>query len=94
MNAMGVILMGRKVPRLQIPEKRISIENSSDILRYLFGARSNLIASKHFQIGGDVQKLEEKVKNFLEPNIEDQQDHIGSLSKLETMLDTLGKEHL
>ena len=33
----GIIILGRPVPVLNIPGKLISISNSSDILKYLYG---------------------------------------------------------
>ncbi len=33
----GVFFFGRMVPTLKVPGKRISIQNSSDILRYIYG---------------------------------------------------------
>ncbi len=35
----GAIFFGRMVPTLRVPGKRISIPNSSDILRYIYGVK-------------------------------------------------------
>ena len=34
---LGFILLGRSVPQLKVPGKRVTIGNSSNILRYLYG---------------------------------------------------------
>ncbi|ETO35349.1 hypothetical protein RFI_01714 [Reticulomyxa filosa] len=55
---LGIFLFQRTVPILTIPRKRVSIGNSSDILRYVYG-----------HVCGD-PAYSEKVRKFLEPTPE------------------------
>ena len=63
-----VMITGRTVPNLKLPGKSISISNSSDILRYLYG---------------HIKGQDEKKANFLEPTpesvqLEEKLDQLGS----------------
>ena len=40
-GALGLFLLGRRVPQLKVPSKNICITNSSDILRYVYGITKN-----------------------------------------------------
>jgi len=64
---LGILLLGRTVPQLQIPGAGLTIGNSSDILRYLYGKYS----------------CDEKKSSFLKPtplslSLEDKFDQLGA----------------
>ena len=40
-GALGLFILGRRVPQLKIPSKDICITNSSDILRYIYAITKN-----------------------------------------------------
>lgn len=46
-GVLGAVLLGRRVPTLKIPDQNINIENSSDILRYIYAInKSDAIIEK------------------------------------------------
>lgn len=53
---LGVLTTGRRVPTLRVPSKNISVSNSSDILRYVYGA--------------NYADMDEKTRRFFEPTPE------------------------